>query len=138
MFGKFKDKLKSALSIFSKKAEEVAEEKVVEAPLEVIPDIKPEKITPAAKPKEVVPKVKPKEVITKEEKKGEEKKKDKVPETKKEVFERKPEPKKVPENEIIQKKKEIMNEIGIETKDEIEKGEIKEKPLIVETKEEII
>lgn len=40
MFGKLKEKLKSALSIFSRKAEEEAEVKVVEAPKEVVPEVK--------------------------------------------------------------------------------------------------
>ncbi len=39
MFGKLKDKLKSALSIFSKKTEEEAEEKVVEIQKEAIPEV---------------------------------------------------------------------------------------------------
>ncbi len=44
MFGKLKDKLKSALSIFSRKAEEEAEEKVVEIIKEEAPTVKPAEI----------------------------------------------------------------------------------------------
>ena len=89
MFGKLKDKLKSALSIFSKKAEEEAEVKVVETISEVIPEVKP------------------KEVIRKEEEKVEEKKTEKkkekstkIPE-KKEIVEKRPETKKVEEKKVI-------------------------------------
>ncbi len=92
MFGKLKEKLKSALSLFSKKAEEEAEVKVVEAPVE----IKPKEVISEVKLKEVMPEVKVKEAPKKEEKK---------------VERRKEEPKKVTEKkEIISEKREIIPE----------------------------
>ncbi len=63
MFGKLKEKLKSALSIFSRKAEEGAEVKAVEAPVEV----KPQEVVPEAKSK-VILEVKPTEIKKKGEK----------------------------------------------------------------------
>ena len=59
MFGKLKDKLKSALSIFSKKAEEEAEVKAVETPPKIIPEVKPEEIK-KKEPKKILEK---KEII---------------------------------------------------------------------------
>lgn len=45
MFNKLKEKLKETLSIFSKKAEEQAEEKVVEIPKEVVPEVEVKEIS---------------------------------------------------------------------------------------------
>src|SRR3989338_5360492 len=85
MFGKLKDKLKSALSIFSKKAEEVAEEKKVEEVIEdkafekevfeeiiakEVKEIK-EVITKKTKPKTIEPEKKKKEFSEKVEVKKE-------------------------------------------------------------------
>ena len=89
MFGKLKDKLKSALSIFSKKAEEEAEVKVVETISEVIPEVKP------------------KEVIRKEEEKVEEKKTEKKKEKSTKIPEKKEIVEKGPEIKITPEKKEI-------------------------------
>ncbi len=101
MFAKLKDKLKSALSIFSKKAEEEAEVKVVETPLEIkpkeiVPEVKLKEVISEIKPKAVAPEVKIKELPQKEEKK---------------VAKKKEEPKKVTEKkETIPEKKETIPE----------------------------
>lgn len=115
MFGKLKEKLKSALSVFSKKAEEEAEVKVVEVPVEV----KPEEVVPEVKPKEIPEK----EVPRKEEKKIEKRKEEqkKVPEEK-EVVEKKQEVKKdLEKKEVIEKKKE-----GVKKEVIVEEGETPE------------
>ncbi len=106
MFGKLKDKLKGALSLFSKKAEQEADIiEEVEVEKEVpVPEKKVEKITPVEK------KEKKTEVLVKEKtvsKKEETKPKEKVSEKKKEVVTKVPkkEPKEAeveePETEII-------------------------------------
>lgn len=125
MFGKLKDKLKKSLSIFSKKTEEAAEEKIVETPVEEI--VKEEKV----KEKEVV-----------EEKVNEEGKeegptrqgKKKVEEEVKEITEEKEvkEEKRI----VVEKKREIpKKEVNKETKvEEPKKEKVKEK--ILEEKRE--
>jgi len=138
MFGKLKDKLKSALSIFSKKAEEVAEEKKVEEVIEdkvtseknLIKEVKEEKTKP--------------EIIEPEKKKREEKaevKKERVEEKKVEIKEKKigKEIKPIQKQEAV---KEPIREEKKEVKEKIilEKQTIKEKvePIKQTFKEEVL
>jgi len=93
MFGKLKDKLKSALSIFSKKAEEEAEVKVVETIKEVVPEVK------AVEIKKEETKTEPKK--KEEPKKISEKKAEKKPEIKKRDDERKTVPEKTREEKVL-------------------------------------
>jgi len=102
MFGKLKDKLKSALSLFSSEAEEVAEVKEIEVE-EVI-----EK--PTEKKKEVIKEVKEKEIKEK-----------KIKEVKKDVKEK-------PQQEIIEKKVEPIEKKFIEEKEVIEDSKEVEEP----------
>ncbi len=88
MFGKLKDKLKSALSIFSKKTEEEAEEKVVEIPKEVIPKAQESKKEEQRVKREAPKALEPKKVLEKkpkiQEKKSVEKKEEEKAEPSKE------------------------------------------------------
>lgn len=129
MFGKLKDKLKSALSIFSKKAEEVAEEKKVE---EVIEDQKvegnKELVKSVVDQKEVSEKITVKEV-------KEEKTKPKIIEPEKKKKEEKVEVKKerVEEKRIEIKEKEVVKEIKPIQKQETVKEPIKEEKKAIKT-----
>lgn len=76
MFGKFKEKLKSALSIFSRKAEEEAEVKEIVVEKEV-PVQEEKKITKEKKVKEISKKAEPVKKVVEEKKKAEKKKEDK-------------------------------------------------------------
>lgn len=134
MFGKLKDKLKSALSIFSKKAEEEAEEvpqeKTVVEEINVVKEVKTEKPIEVKKHVEVKIPSEVKKHIT--EKKVEEKKeaKEKKPEPKKEVH---PEKKKEEKKELP--KKEEKKSVPEKSKAEPKKEIIKEKIEIAKEKE---
>ncbi|MBT4651699.1 signal recognition particle-docking protein FtsY [Candidatus Woesearchaeota archaeon] len=90
MFGKLKDKLKNTLSIFSKKTEEEAEEKIEEQPVEE-PQVEEKKVEEPTEVKEKEPEVEEQQV---EEKKVEE------PETPTEEVEEKVEVKEEPKETI--------------------------------------
>jgi len=129
MFGKLKEKLKGALSIFSKKTEEVAVEKVVEK--EVKKEVEVKEILKEVKEKEEVAEVvaEKKEILFQKEKTGKKEKQEKPekqdktekaektekPERKKDVSEKnkeekkeKPQKKAKPEKEIFEKAEKII------------------------------